>query len=206
MEENKVHSNSGDVDKQNVKRKSKKATSLISDYAERTTLHGFYYIVHGGNRIRQLVWLLFILCSFAYFAHNTAGLVKNFLAHKKLTRTEIISSRKMKFPAITICNYNPVSKKKKQEAFKDLEGKPNISGKNWQSSQSSGTNFSMKVDFDNVDIDTLYQKFGHTMDEDGMLVGCKWKGKACTEEDFRSSAQSMGLCHTFNSGEQHINE
>ena len=53
------------------------------------------------------------------------------------------------------------------------------------------------------DLHELYQKFGHTMEQhDGMLVACKWKGKACTEKNFSSSSQSMGLCHTFNSGKK----
>lgn len=209
MEENKVHSISPSSSNDNEGGKSKKVRSLISDYAEQTTLHGFYYFIRGGNKIRQLIWLLFIFCSFACFTYQFAVLVNDFLERKKLTQTEIITKRKMLFPAITICNYNPIRKTQIQAALRDLKGekKGNLR-KNWLSSRRSSAindpHFGKQVDLNKVDIGTLFLNSGHKMDEDGMLVGCKWKGKACTANDFRSSAQSIGLCHTFNSGKQRM--
>jgi hypothetical protein len=177
---NKVHSIPENDKGNNGKGKQMSVRSIISDYGERTTFHGFRYFILGGSFIRQLIWLGFILCSFAYFTFNGIRLFTNFFNFPTMTKNEIITKQMMLFPAITVCNYNPIKKSKLQAAY------------NYANSLRG------------VDIDKVYQMYGHRMDEDGMFVSCKWRGKSCSGKDFRSTPQSMGLCHTFNSGKNHV--
>jgi hypothetical protein len=75
---NKVHSIPENDKGNNGKGKQMSVRSIISDYGERTTFHGFRYFILGGSFIRQLIWLGFILCSFAYFTFNGIRLFTNF--------------------------------------------------------------------------------------------------------------------------------
>ena len=177
----------------NEKKEDLSFRSIICDYAERTTVHGLRYLILGKSVFRKLIWFCFIFSAFLYFIFNGVRLFTNFFDYPTMTKNEIIRQQKMLFPAITVCNYNPVKKHK----FKIALGiqKDEINGNLSDLKKKIGT----KVP---DDIETLYKYFGHAMDEDGMFVGCKWKGTFCRSKDFKSSVQSMGLCHTFNSGKK----
>ena len=181
--------------KNNEKKKDTSLRSIISDYGERTTIHGLRYLILGDSFIRKLIWFIFIFCSLLYFVFNDIRLFMNFFEYPTMTKNEIIKQQKMLFPAITICNYNAI----KQPKFEAVVTKANEELKRNFTDLQKKLVDSMKSEYD---IQTLYKIFGHTMDEDGMFVSCKWKGKSCGKKDFRSSVQSIGLCHTFNSGTQ----
>jgi hypothetical protein len=193
MDENKVHAIPGHENEYNGKEKQLSVRSIISDYGERTTFHGLRYLILGGSFIRQLIWFGFISSSLVYSTFNGVKLFTNFFSYPTMTKNEIITYQRMLFPAITVCNYNLLRKSKQQEL--------NTFVKSAFSSEEGNSNLKNERD---VDIDKMYHMFGHRMDEDGMFVSCKWRGKSCSGKDFRSSAQSMGLCHTFNSGKNYV--
>ncbi|CAB3987694.1 amiloride-sensitive sodium channel subunit alpha-like [Paramuricea clavata] len=112
---NKVHSIPENDKENNGKGKQMSVRKIISDYRERTTFHGFRYFILGGSFIRQLIWLGLILCSFAYFTFNGIRLFINFLNLPTMTKNEIITKQMMLFPAITVCNYNPIKQSKLQQ-------------------------------------------------------------------------------------------
>ena len=203
MDENRVRPMPEHVNENDGKNDESRPTvrSIISDYGERTTIHGFLYLIRGGSFVRQLIWFCFISCSFAYFTLNGIRLFTNFFKYPTLTKYEIVTQKKMLFPAITVCNYNPIRKSKQESILNYLYNnlKLNVSLSNFRQSVANGSDNYAALNHTN-NVERIYQSFGHSMDEDGMFVSCKWKGKSCSGKYFRSSAQSMGLCHTFNSG------
>ena len=186
MSDNKVSSISVNGDENNGNKNGNSIRSIIFDYAERTTLHGVRYLIVGGSVTRRFIWSGFVLFSFVYFTYNSIRLCENYLNHPTMIKQEIISAEKMVFPAITICNYNSVRKSK-------------VYAKNAQG-QDVASNIKNLNITRHLELDKLFQTYGHNMDEEGMFVDCTLKGKRCDAKDFRSSVQSMGLCHTFNSG------
>ena len=81
------------------------------------------------------------------------------------------------FPAVTICNFNAVLKSHLRNLQTNFNG-------SW-----SHANYA-----------DILRRYGHTINEEGMLLQCTWKGKSCNSTDFFSTVQDIGLCHTFNSG------
>ncbi len=199
MGDNKAHSVS---EQNNRTTKNKSIRSIVCDYAERTTLHGFRYLILGGSLIRRFVWLCFITCSCLYFAYNGFRLCTKFFQHTTMTKNEIITQQRMLFPAVTICNYNAIQESKREELVKLIRQKFNKLHGSTSSriEETHFINFLNITEYKDIDIELMYQNCGHTMDKEGMLVRCWWKGKSCSAKDFRSSAQNLGLCHTFNSG------
>ena len=196
MSDNKVSSISVNGDENNGNKNENSIRSIIFDYAEGTTLHGVRYQIVGGSVTRRFIWSGFVLFSFVYFTYNSIRLCENYLNHPTMIKQKMIFAEKMVFPAITICNYNSVRKSKVH--VKNAQGqyqKP----KYHQSSSIKHLNITR-----HLELDKLYQTYGHNMDEEGMLVNCTLKGKRCDAKDFRSSVQSMGLCHTFNSGNKQV--
>ena len=191
-----------------AKRNESSVRKIISDYGERTTLHGLHYLIHGRSFVRRFMWLCFIIFSFSYFMFTAIKLLTNFFEYQTMTKNEIIIPQRMLFPAITICNYNPIRKSAREKFLQKYLNK-NISATNSEARprRAEGNNSHDDPDeiiddyIRNIDIETLYQSLGHTMAKDGMLASCKWKGMPCSEKDFRTTVQGMGLCHTFNSGE-----
>ena len=195
MADNKVSAISATGDENNGNNNGSSIRSIIFDYAERTTFHGIRYFIVGGSVARRVIWFAFVLSSFLYSTYNCIRLIDNYLDHPTMTKQKIITPQNMVFPAVTICNYNPARKGKHRPTEVDMNRKP-IRAQPEVRKKSVIDNLSLELD-------KLYQTYGHNMDEDGMFVECKWKGKPCGAKDFRPSVQSIGLCHTFNSGNEY---
>ncbi|KAL9964419.1 hypothetical protein ACROYT_G028060 [Oculina patagonica] len=101
------------------------------------------------------------------------------------------------FPAVTICHFNKLRKNFVQKhnaedvlkyALRFAKGtKINSSTINW-------------TDLQNVTMDYIYNHGGHQIKE--MLKTCSWSGEKCDDGNFTRILTPMGLCHTFNSGEE----
>ena len=184
--DSKVSSITVNGDENNGNKNENRIRSIIFDYAERTTLHGVRDLIVGGSVARRFVWFGFVLGFLFYFTYNSIRLFEIYSIHPTMTKQEVITAENMVFPAITICNYNSVRKSKL-----------------YAKRQGQHVSSNLREHLDNIvhlGLDEVFQTYGHNMDEDGMFVDCKWKGKRCYAKDFRSSVQSMGFCHTFNSG------
>ena len=178
-----VHSNE-DTPKKNQVKKSN-ILSIIQEYTSRTTFHGVHYVFHVGSKLRRTIWLLFLLTSFTYFLFSSWKLYSRYRSYPISTKNKIVYPDEMLFPAITICNFNRFRKSQIGLLQQEVKEK-NLSGRI----------------VDDRDFSDFFLKFGHKMDEEGMLLDCKWRGKNCSSKDFISTIEHLGLCHTFNSGKR----
>ena len=53
--------------------------------------------------------------------------------------------------------------------------------------------------FENVSTSATYSMAGHQIKD--MVMECYWIGEMCSFRNFTPVLTSMGLCHTFNSGQ-----
>lgn len=90
-------------------------TDSLRNYCQTTSLHGFSYITRQDiSRNERFFWLLIVLA--AIIASITLVLVSLYANRETPTVTVIESSHfptwNIPFPAVTICNFNKISKTK----------------------------------------------------------------------------------------------
>ena len=157
---------------------TRRISSAIKEYTSESTLHGIGYLFHGGSKIRRFIWLVFLLTCMIFCILQTWILIWRYLDYQVSTKTKIVNADQILFPAVTICNFNALR----------------------QSEIHILAQFVNKRDWDTLNFVDIIQRYGHTMNEEGMLVRCTWKGKTCNSSDFYTTITELGLCHTFNSG------
>ena len=153
-------------------------SSAIKEYTNESTLHGIGYVFHGGSKIRRFIWLVFLLTCMIFCIFQTWILTSRYLDYPISTKTKIVNADQILFPAVTICNFNPLR----------------------QSEIHILAQFVNKRHLDTLNFADIFQRYGHTMDKEGMLVRCTWKGKKCNSSNFYTTIMELGLCHTYNSG------
>ena len=157
---------------------TRRISSAIKEYTSESTLHGIGYLFHGGSKIRRFIWLVFLLTCMIFCILQTWILIWRYLDYQVSTKTKIVNADQILFPAVTICNFNALR----------------------QSEIHILAQFVNKRDWDTLNFADIIERYGHTMDEEGMLVRCTWKGKTCNSSDFYTTITELGLCHTYNSG------
>ena len=168
-----------------VTKKKLKILSVLKDYTANCTIHGINRVFNTNNSwLKRLIQFFFFSASVIFFVYNVKILFQRFLDRPTTTKTRVVRATDLRFPAVTICNYNAivlssVKRFAKENGIESLE------------------------EIDNLNMSTEYflQNNGHSMKKDsGMLVSCSWNGKDCSSNNFTSVINNMGLCHTFNSG------
>ena len=172
------------------------AQSLFRQFTESTTLHGISHVFGKGSKVRRFVWLICLLGSTASFIAATINLFSSYLSYEVVTRVTLINKDFEIFPAITICNFNPLRKDyiERMNVTEVLALIQNEDGdKNTESLHrtSSILNTSMEV---------VLREGGHKMNMGDMLTSCIFQGRQCGEEHFKPVFTRMGLCYTFNKG------
>ena len=173
------------------------------EFASESTVHGIRFTSPGYSRTRRWAWGLLIITFFSILLSSFVSTVVQYFRFEVNTIVTMVSERQVKFPAVTLCNFNTLRKSKFKEASKDpkyaqmfalakvlavmdFEGKndnvsiPNVSGKT---------------------IRDMYRYFGHTMDrfeDGGMLVNCTYKKTPCNSSFFKPVITNLGQCYSFN--------
>ena len=172
------------------------AQSLFRQFTESTTLHGISHVFGKGSKVRRFIWLICLLGSTASFIAATINLFSSYLSYEVVTRVTLINKDFEIFPAITICNFNPMRKDyiERMNLTEVLALVPSEDGDKYIQSlrrAKSVLNTSMEV---------ILRESGHRMDMENMLSVCSFQGRKCGQEHFKPVFTRMGLCYTFNKG------
>ncbi|XP_029186299.2 amiloride-sensitive sodium channel subunit alpha-like [Acropora millepora] len=81
---------------------------LIKDFANYTTTHGVGRLSEAKTVFSRLVWSIFILCALGMFIFQTLRLFESFMSRPVSTLIQVKHATKARFPAVTVCNQNPV--------------------------------------------------------------------------------------------------
>ncbi|XP_076370858.1 degenerin unc-8-like [Tachypleus tridentatus] len=67
-------------------------------------------IIQSQSRLRSFIWTCILLCSLTYLTYQNWKSVREYLKYPKVIKMEVLSSRELKFPGVTICDMNPFPK------------------------------------------------------------------------------------------------
>ena len=187
------------VDPENCTKPSKFAAMRTkwNKYANNATLHGLSHIVSSRTVLRRVLWCIFLFTGIGYVSYQWTLLVVKYLSYPVNSKVTVEFESVLEFPAITICNFNML-----RQSFVDQEnlgnvGKYVLSNKlPWWEEKTGEIDWKR---FENVSTSATYSMAGHQIKD--MIMECYWIGEMCSFRNFTPVLTSMGLCHTFNSGQ-----
>nr|XP_023494537.1 acid-sensing ion channel 3 isoform X3 [Equus caballus] len=183
---------------------AQRPASDICVFASSCTLHGLGHVFGpGGLTPRRGLWAAAVLLSLAAFLYQVAERVRYYGEFHHETALDECESHQLTFPAVTLCNINPLRRSRltpndlhwagptllglepaEHAAFLRALGRP-----------PAPPGFMPSPTFDTA---RLYARAGHALED--MLLDCRYRGQPCGPENFTSIFTRMGLCYTFNSG------
>ena len=174
----------------------RKNATRFEDYIENTTTHGVVRIYRGPSWIRRILWLcvvILVLSGLLYFIVERAIRLNS---AQKSTSLDIIQASELSFPAITLCNANPV--KDTYLTSRNLTGYFEclvdlLAGNN------SDCNQHIPNDLNDLTIKELYVEGGQSAEE--LFKVCLYNNSECTDvEDFNyvPGIYQFQLCYTIN--------
>ncbi|KAL5007157.1 hypothetical protein ScPMuIL_015963 [Solemya velum] len=108
----------------------------LAHLADTTTLHGVPRIVSSTRWYRKLIWLILVLTVVCYLIVQLTDLYKVFMKNPIKTSIRMKYQPTMSFPAVTLCNVNPIRKSK----LKDFENAlSNYTGESYPAEIYNGT-------------------------------------------------------------------
>ncbi|XP_040320422.1 acid-sensing ion channel 3 isoform X8 [Herpailurus yagouaroundi] len=183
---------------------ARRLASDIRVFASSCTMHGLGHVFGpGGLTPRRGLWAAAVLLSLAAFLYQVAERVRYYGEFHHETALDERESHRLTFPAITLCNINPLRRSRltpndlhwagpallgvepaEHAAFLRALGRP-----------PAPPGFMPSPTFDMA---RLYARAGHALEE--MLLDCRYRGWPCGPENFTVIFTRMGQCYTFNSG------
>ncbi|KAM5146528.1 epithelial sodium channel subunit gamma-like [Mantella aurantiaca] len=180
---------------------------------QHTSAHGIPNIFRSRHWFRRLVWLSFVTFALSCALWQCTEMVMTYYTYPSHEKIMLISSAKLKFPAVTICNLNSVrlsSIKKSfamatslQDSGLDLIHRRNRSHVNStaefqdETLQYASAFNKFASEFNQLS-DEQKTEMGHQLED--MLIFCNFHGQECNSSYFsRFINYKFGNCYTFNS-------
>jgi hypothetical protein len=164
--------------------------SLFIEFTESTTLHGIRNVFCGDSKLRRFIWFLCVLGSTACFVWNFTCLLQSYLKDEVITRVIAVNQDNATFPAVTICNFNPIRLSYMQTTHQ------NVSYSEIYAAYM--LNETADYSFDSTTTYTFFLNASHQIDH--ILLQCTLQGTKCLPSDFKKVFTNMGVCYTFDHG------
>lgn len=187
--------NGGEIDQKNDKTDEQ---TLIKNFGSYTTLHGFHFLFDSNSTVRRILWLILMLACLVILALFVRENYFKLLRHESLVTKDIEHSKRLLFPAVSICNQNMLLKSKIQDTDAQLylDGIDFLGPANPGDDDTQQASSGVRASFD---IEKAVREAGHNLT--AMLKFCSWRGEKCGAENFTTFVSFYrGLCYTFNSG------
>ncbi|XP_043823951.1 acid-sensing ion channel 3 [Dromiciops gliroides] len=183
---------------------TRRPASDICVFASNCTLHGLGHVFGpGGLTLRKGLWAGAVLLSLTAFLFQVAERIEYYGKFHHVTMLDELESHELVFPAVTLCNINPLRRSKITpndvhwvgHALLGLEPKDHAMYLKELDQEPTPPGFMPTAMYDLAE---LYTRAGHTIDD--MLLYCRYRGRICGPENFTTIFTRMGQCFTFNSG------
>uniref|UniRef100_A0A8C9Q899 Acid sensing ion channel subunit 3 n=1 Tax=Spermophilus dauricus TaxID=99837 RepID=A0A8C9Q899_SPEDA len=183
---------------------ARRPASDIRVFASSCTLHGLGHVFGpGGLTLRRGLWATAVLLSLAAFLYQVAERVRYYGEFHHETTLDECESHRLTFPAVTLCNINPLRRSRLTPNDLHWAGPSLLGldpGEHTAFLRSLGRppappGFMPSPTFD---MEQLYARAGHSIED--MLLDCRYRGQPCGPENFTVIFTRMGQCYTFNSG------
>uniref|UniRef100_A0A8C6USI8 Acid-sensing (proton-gated) ion channel 2 n=1 Tax=Neogobius melanostomus TaxID=47308 RepID=A0A8C6USI8_9GOBI len=191
---------------------------LTSTLLSRTRLHGLRQVcLPGGSAGRRAFWLLALCTSIGLLLSWSSNRLLHWLSFPTYTRVHTEWAKELPFPAVTICNNNPIRlyKLTKSDLYfaghwlglllanrtvrplvLDLLQEDRLS---WFNKLSDFRLFLPPRNFEGTNLEFM-DRLSHQLDD--MLLSCKYKGEPCGAHNFSSVFTRYGKCYMFNAAEE----
>ncbi|XP_055277518.1 acid-sensing ion channel 3 [Moschus berezovskii] len=179
-------------------------TSDIHAFASSCTMHGLGHVFSlGAPPARRGLWAAAVLLALATFLYQVVGRVRYYGEFHHETALEEHESRQLTFPAVTLCNVNPLRRSRLTPndlhwagpALLGLEPAEHAAYLHALGQPPAPPGFMPSPTFD---VAQLYARAGHALKD--MMLDCHYRGWPCGPENFTTIFTRMGQCYTFNSG------
>ncbi|XP_023247579.1 sodium channel protein Nach-like [Copidosoma floridanum] len=202
--------------KEETRRAGKFWKSLLRQYCENTSLHGFRYVVSNETTfVEKILWL--VVCVLGFFI----ALLLMLFVWQKFRRTPTVTTIdtttypifNLAFPAVSICNYNKVykphaekfSKRMKQKGLNNTEilnfftSLPQLVRPNLLKLDNKRALEFLALEGISIE-DVMYEMMQPC---ESLLLRCSWEGKTYDCKNiFRPIKSVEGFCCAFN---YHVN-
>ncbi|XP_075770595.1 acid-sensing ion channel 4 [Pelodiscus sinensis] len=179
-----------------------------------TTLHGLHYMgARPQSCPRRLLWGLAFLLSLSLLGAWSSDRVRYLLSSPVHSRVRLEPAPRLRFPAVTLCNNNPV--RFRQLTRPDLyaagqwlglagENRSLLPGllealpeaqRHWLSRLANYSRFLPPRRAERT-LASLLHRLGHQLPD--MLLACRFQGQACGPQHFTPVYTRYGKCYTFN--------
>ena len=169
----------------------------------RTSLHGCPFLSQSiKSAVKITYWVALIMLSFTLMVYSLTAISVQFAERRTFLSSSNHFPKQLPFPAVTICNLN---------SFRSSAIPPNfttdevvlflnsISAEPWLSDNFDVDGFIRKYEQVYGSDRAFLGNFGHLLEN--MLLTCYFESTPCDTSDFVTRVTSLGLCYTFNSGE-----
>ena len=162
--------------------------SDIRAFASSCTMHGLGHVFGpGAPPARRGLWAAAVLLALATFLYQVAGRVHYYGEFHHETALEERESRRLTFPAVTLCNVNPLRRSRLTPndlhwagpALLGLEPAEHAAYLRALGRPPAPPGFMPSPTFD---VARLYARAGHALED--MLLDCRYRGWPCGPENF----------------------
>uniref|UniRef100_A0A8C7Z987 Acid sensing ion channel subunit 2 n=1 Tax=Oryzias sinensis TaxID=183150 RepID=A0A8C7Z987_9TELE len=207
------------IRKSRQKRRTKPSLAQVTPtLLSRTRLHGLRHIcVPGGSVGRRAFWLLALCTSLGLLLSWSSNRLLHWLSFPTYTRVHTEWAKELAFPAVTICNNNPIRLYKLTKSDLYFAGhwlglllanrtmRPMVldllqeDRRAWFQKLSDFRLFLPPRNFEGTNLEFM-DRLSHQLDD--MLLSCKYRGQPCGAHNFSSVFTRYGKCYMFNAAEE----
>lgn len=182
------------------KKKQVTAVKIMAELGSESNAHGLAKIATSITTKRKVLWALLVIIGFTAATIQLSSLVKKFLQYQVVEVSNMKDGMPVEFPAVTLCNINPVSIGKMEELaangsyflhWFDFTEKTKF-GRH-QSRMESHQAF-----YENLPKDA--KAMGHSINN--FVVSCRFNNENCGSQNFSLyfDGKNYYNCYTFNNG------
>lgn len=169
----------------------------------RTSLHGWPYIALSlRSAVKMTYWIALIMIAVTLMIYALTAITVQFAERRTFLSSSHHFPKQLPFPAVTLCNLNSFRKSSFPANFSTDEVilfLNYISAEPWLSDRFDVDAFVRKYDRVYGGNRSFLGNFGHRLEN--MLLTCYFENRPCDISDFVTKITSLGICYTFNSGD-----
>lgn len=202
-----------------VQRLLKRNDKHFVKYIGSTTTHGVVHIFSGKSTLRRLFWFFLVLGAASGCFYNIVDRIIYYATWPTQTSVQIAFFERQAFPAVSVCNLNALNRSyvaannltelvdylyaeelmllEQDDAAGDEPAM--MGGGPRQAELRQCPNTTLLQQNVSLNLSALFQQASHL--PQSLVLGCSFSGKRCSHRDFKATLTELGLCYTFNSGE-----
>ncbi|KAK0395440.1 hypothetical protein QR680_001280 [Steinernema hermaphroditum] len=189
----------------------KKRLKLVKDFAEHTSAHGCILVHRSNTCRRRTFWTIAIAFAWSICLYQIYIAVNKYFQYSTQTSVRIRHLTNVTFPAVTICNLNPIRNTWLLEHYdlfaeiKQLDEVMNFTKEDWERDRRA----KKPADYITKEQKTIYKNLkliydkninvteaGHSLED--MLIDCTFQSSKCTAANFtRWQHGTYGNCYTI---------